>query len=69
MKKIKAYKYLGRNGILISKILIEGVDHIPMLMLKADTGKVLTNGEISVHSVTIEENELQDWREIADKNN
>ena len=32
MTKIKQYKYLGRNGILVTPILIDGVNNIPMLI-------------------------------------
>ena len=67
MKKIKAYKYLGRNGLLISKILIDGVDHIPMMMLEADEGKILTNGEFTTHFISVEMDEVDSWKEIADK--
>jgi hypothetical protein len=36
MTKIKKYKYLGRNGVLVTRILIEGAKNIPMLTLNAD---------------------------------
>lgn len=68
MTKKKLYKYLGRNGILTTRILIEGAYNIPMLELKADEGKILTNGEKYVYSVVIEENELHLWKEVTDKN-
>ena len=45
MTKIKKYKYLGRNGILVTRILIDGANHIPMMTLIADNGKILTDGE------------------------
>lgn len=69
MTKIKQYKYLGRNGILVTPILIDGVNNIPMLTLTADDGKILTNGEKSLYSITIELNEANLWREIPDKVN
>lgn len=69
MTKIKKYKYLGRNGNLITRILIDGVNHIPMMTLIASEGKILTNGEITSYSVTIEEDEVNLWREIPDKIN
>ena len=68
MTKKKLYRYLGRNGILTTRILIEGAYNIPMLELKADEGKILTNGEKYVYSVVIEENEVHLWKEITDKN-
>ena len=67
MKKIKKYKYIGRNGTLISSILIDGATKINMYTLTADEGKILTNSETKIHSVNIYEDELDQWYEI-DKN-
>ena len=64
MKKIKKYKYIGRNGTLTSSILIDGATKINMYALTADEGKILTNGEIKIHSVNIYEDELDQWYEI-----
>ena len=69
MTKIKKYKYLGRNGILVTRILIDGVNYIPMMTLIADAGKILTDGETSVYSITVESDEVNLWREIPDKVN
>ena len=69
MTKIKKYKYLGRNGILVTRILIDGAKNIPMLTLNADEGKILTNGEITTYSITVGEDEVKLWREIPDKTN
>lgn len=69
MTKIKKYKYLGRNGVLVTRILIEDVRNIPMFTLVADQGKILTNGEITTYSITVEEDEIKLWREIPDKTN
>lgn len=69
MKKVKKYKYLGRNGVLVSRILIDDAKHIPMITLTADQGKILTNGEILTYSITVEEEEVNLWREIQDKTN
>lgn len=68
MKQIKAYKYLGRNGILVTRILIEDAKNIPMMELVADEGKMLTNGEQKVHSITVDLEEVSKWKEIADEN-
>lgn len=62
----KLYRYFGRNGILTTKILLDGINHIPMVMLKADEGKILTNGNQMCYSIIIEEQEISNWREIAD---
>lgn len=69
MTKIKKYKYLGRNGVLVTRIIIDGVNYIPMMTLTADAGKILTNGETSVYSITVEADEVDLWREITDKIN
>ena len=69
MTKIKKYTYLGRNGILVTRILIDGVNYIPMTTLIADEGKILTDGEITTHSITDENEEVDLWREIPDKVN
>ena len=69
MTKVKKYKYLGRNGVLVTRILIDGVNYIPMMTLTADTDKILTNGETSVYSITVETEEVDLWREIPDKVN
>lgn len=69
MTKVKKYKYLGRNGVLVTRIIIDGVNYIPMMTLTADAGKILTNGETSVYSITVEADEVNLWREIPDKVN
>ena len=69
MTKVKKYKYLGRNGVLVTRIIIDGVNYIPMMTLTADAGKILTNGETSVYSITVEADEVNLWREIQDKVN
>ena len=69
MTKIKKYKYLGRNGVLVTRILIDGVNYIPMMTLIADEGKILTDGETTTHSITVENEEVNLWREIPDKVN
>lgn len=69
MTKVKKYKYLGRNGVLVTRILIDGVNYIPMMTLTADAGKILTNGETTVYSITVEADEVNLWREIPDKVN
>lgn len=69
MKKIKAYRYIGRNGIITSRVLLNGIDHIPMMELIADQGKTLTNGEFKTKWITVEFDEVDNWKEIADENN
>ena len=69
MIKKKMYRYLGRNGILTTRILLDGINHIPMMELTAESGKVLTNGEEKLYQVVVETNEVAEWQEIPDKDN
>jgi hypothetical protein len=68
MTKTKMYRYLGRNGIITSPILLETIEPIAMLNLRASTGKSLTNGDKITKSVTIFVDELDEWFEIDDPN-
>lgn len=66
MTKTKLYRYLGRNGILTTRIHLDGINYIPMVLIKADKGKILTDGTRKHYSITIEEAEIGEWREITD---
>ncbi len=67
MTKIKMYRYLGRNGILTTRVLLDGINHIVVYNLTADEGKILTNGEVELKSITVEEDEVVSWNEITDR--
>lgn len=69
MRKNKLYRYLGRNGILDTKVLLDGINHIDIVILYADAGKILTDGERYQYSVTIEASEVGNWKEVADNTN
>lgn len=62
----KMYRYLGRNGVITSAIILENVAPIPMISLKAEQGKVLINGTKKAYEVTVFEDEINDWHEIED---
>ena len=64
MKKTKMYRYLGRNGVITSPILLENIEPIKMYSLKASDGKLLTNGEEKVKTKMVFADELEDWYEI-----
>lgn len=64
MTKVKLYRYLGRNGIITSPVLLDNIEHILMYALTADEGKVLTDGENFVQSTKIFAEELSNWVEI-----
>lgn len=66
MKCTKQYRYIGRNGILTTVVLLDGIEHIPMVFLEASKGHILTNGEQVAYAVTVEEAEKDQWREIVD---
>ena len=68
MTKSKMYRYLGRNGIITSPILLEKVEPIAMYELRAAEGKVLSNGEEFVKIKLIFTEDLKDWIEIDDPN-
>ena len=68
MTKVKMYRYLGRNGIITSPVLLDKVEPIVMYELRAATGKILTNGVKSLKSTLVFEDELKDWTEIDDPN-
>lgn len=69
MKKVKKYRYIGRNGIIISAVLLEDAKHSVVYSISADEGKILTNGEEMHYQATVEEDELASWTEIADNTN
>lgn len=69
MTKKKLYRYLGHNGILTTRIRIDGASFIPVTELIAANGMILTNGEKTVYSVIVEDDEIHLWREIPDKTN
>lgn len=62
----KMYRYLGRNGNITSPILLENITPISMKRLIASQGKILTNGVKKVYSITIFEDEVENWTEIDD---
>lgn len=64
MKKKDLYKYVGRNGSIVSLVLLDDIKHYPMYRLIADEGKVLTNGDIEVKSIDIYAEDLDKWTEI-----
>jgi hypothetical protein len=64
----KLYRYLGRNGIITSPVLLEKIDPIMMYELLPSPGKMLTDGDIIVPTKLVFADELEDWYEIDDPN-
>lgn len=67
MTQYKVYRYLGRNGIIDSRVLLDGINHILFIELRADPGKLLTDGTRTARSVTVDPEEVSMWQEITDK--
>ena len=67
MIKKDLYRYVGRNGIITSLILLDDVKYYPMYRLLADEGKVLTDGEQKVKAIDIFVEDLGKWTEIDEK--
>ena len=66
MNTEKMYRYLGRNGTITSPILLENATPIEMKKLIASQGKILTDGNKFVYSITVFLDEVADWQEIDD---
>ena len=64
MIKKNLYRYIGRNGIITSLVLLDDAKYYSMYRLFADEGKLLTNGEIEVKSIDIFVEDLGKWSEI-----
>ena len=64
MTKNKVYRYLGRNGIITTPILIEGATPITMYRLIADNGMVLSNGKTHAQMIDVFDDEVDNWFEI-----
>jgi hypothetical protein len=66
MKQIKQYRYIGRNGIITSNVLLDGIARIDMMRLEAAPGFILTDGEHKSYVTTVEIDESHKWYEIVD---
>lgn len=64
MIRNKVYRYLGRNGIITTPVLIEGTTPITMYRLIADDGMVLFNGKTRVRMIDVFDDEIDNWFEI-----
>lgn len=66
MRKVKKYRYLGRNGILTSFVQLENVPCNVIYILEADNGKLLTDGIRTVKVIHVYEENVSNWYEIDD---
>lgn len=66
MTKQVIYKYLGTNGIIESPIHLEDIYYTRLIELRAEKGKVLTNGEKKIYLIRVPEEEVCLWYEVID---
>lgn len=65
MIKTVLYEYLGTNGTILSPVHLEDIYYVRKLKLQADNGKKLTkDGKTKYATVTIPEEELDQWKEV-----
>ena len=69
MTQSKTYRYIGRNGIITSPVLLDGINRIDMITLKADKNMILTDNNRKVYSIAVEIDEVSNWTEIPDETN
>lgn len=66
MKKVKLYKYVGRNGSIITPILLDDIKHYIYYRLTADDKKILTDGNQHVFATDVPEEEIHLWKEVEE---
>lgn len=64
MTKTAYYTYLGTNGTITSPVHLEDVYYTVKYRLVADKDCVLTNGVVTVKTVTVPVEEVPNWKEI-----
>lgn len=64
MTKEKIYTYLGVNGTITSPVYLEGIYSVKKIRLIADANKILTNGSQRASSITVPEDEVENWTEV-----
>lgn len=65
MRQEILYQYLGTNGTILSPVHLENIYSVKKIRLFADEGKTLTkDGKKTVSSVTVSEDEVNDWYEV-----
>ena len=64
MTKTILYTYFGTNGTITSPVHLEDIYYLKKVRLTAAPGKVLTNGEVSVSSVLVLDEDVDKWTEI-----
>ena len=63
MKKTVLYRYVGTNGVIVTPIHLEDMYYTRMIRLTPDAGKILSDGNVQVKSITVPEEEVSEWHE------
>lgn len=66
MTNCKIYKYIGYNGTIVSKVAIDTPNKIEMVELRADEGKILSNGQRQGYRIITIKEDVNNWFEILD---
>lgn len=64
MERIPMYRYLGTNGTITSPVHLEDIYYVNMVRLIAAPKHTLTDGKVTVDTVTIPAEEEDKWAEI-----
>lgn len=65
MKRIKLYRYVGRNGIITSPVLLDDIKYIALMELQPENGYVLVNGKtVKYNSAIVPVDEVDEWKEV-----
>lgn len=65
MTKVKLYVYLGTNGTIESPVHLEDIFYTTRYRLVADNDMALTkDGKNFVSSITVPEDEVDEWKEV-----
>ena len=64
MTKRKMYRYVGYNGSVTTPVLLEGINHLEMVELRAGDGCYLTDGQRKVISVVVPVDDATNWIEV-----
>lgn len=66
MTQRKKFKYVGLNGTIFSPVLLPEIDKTEFIELRADEGKILTDGVIQKKVALIFSEDLDKWTEIEE---
>lgn len=65
MKRTKLYRYVGRNGIITSPVLLDDIKYIALMELQPEDGYVLVNGKtVKYNSAVVPVDEVDEWKEV-----